>query len=74
METGWLQVLSLSVYALSLSALYVLAVLMPARVIQKRHRYPTWVLVFGLIPYLGPVALLWALAVSNPQPSMEEPA
>ncbi|XHX61935.1 hypothetical protein ACFIO0_05535 [Pseudosulfitobacter sp. SM2401] len=41
--------------------------LLPARVLQKRHDYPAWTLVFGLVPYLGPYILLWALATSEPR-------
>ncbi|WP_390914357.1 hypothetical protein [Pseudosulfitobacter sp. SM2401] len=50
-------------------ALFVMAALflLPARVLQKRHDYPAWTLVFGLVPYLGPYILLWALATSEPR-------
>ncbi|MHA6263990.1 hypothetical protein ACXYMO_12375 [Arenibacterium sp. CAU 1754] len=52
--------------AMLFAALILIALfLLPARVIQKRHGYPAWVLVFGLIPYLGPNVLLWAFATSE---------
>ncbi|MEM9795132.1 MAG: hypothetical protein AAF919_01495 [Pseudomonadota bacterium] len=54
--------------ALVFLALY----LLPARVLQKRHGYKAWILVFGLIPYVGPLALIWAFAVSTPSREVEE--
>ncbi len=51
--------------------LLMLVVMLPARVLQKRHGYPAWILVFGLIPYLGPIALIWAFATSTPRSEME---
>ncbi len=44
---------------------FTLLMLLPARVVQKRHGYPAWVLIFGLIPYLGSYILLWAFATSE---------
>lgn len=46
--------------------------LLPARVIQKRHGYPAWVLIFGLVPYFGPYILLWAFATSEHRGEMAE--
>ncbi|MCR8826458.1 hypothetical protein [Pseudosulfitobacter koreensis] len=40
---------------------------LPARVVQKRHGYPAWTLVFTLVPYFGPYILLWAFATSEPR-------
>ena len=39
--------------------------LLPARVVAKRHGYPSWIIVFAIIPYLGPYIFLWALATSE---------
>ncbi|HMS96860.1 MAG TPA: hypothetical protein PKA03_16875 [Tabrizicola sp.] len=53
------------------AVLFVLVVMMPARVLQKRHGYSPWLLVVGLLPYVGPICLLWALALSSPKNAME---
>ena len=45
----------------------ILVILIPARVLQRRHGYTPWILVFGVVPYLGPLCLLWAFAVSTPK-------
>ena len=49
----------------------VLVFLIPARVVQMRHDYPSWILVFSLIPYAGPFLMLWAFALSTPKRKME---
>ena len=49
------------------AAMFVLVILMPARVLQKRHGYSPWLLFVGLVPYVGSVFLLWALALSTPK-------
>ncbi len=56
------------------AVMFILVIMMPARVLQKRHGYPAWLLIFGLIPYLGPLALLWAFAVSSPKQTLEASA
>ena len=55
---------------LAMTALF----LLPARVIQKRHSYPAWLLIFGLIPYFGFFVLMWAFATTEPrkQPEAEQ--
>lgn len=53
------------------AAMFVLVVMLPARVLQKRHGYASWLLVFGLIPFFGPLCLLWSLAMSRPKTSSE---
>lgn len=56
---------------LGLATLFVIVVMLPARILQKRHGYSPRVLLFGLVPYLGPLCLLWALAASTPAQTTE---
>lgn len=61
----------------STSALFAMLILLalfalPARVIQKRHGYPVWTLVFCLVPYMAPYILLWAFATSEPRKIEED--
>ncbi len=53
------------------TVLFILVFLIPARVLQKRHGYAPWLLVFAAIPYAGPLAMLWVFALSNPSKGQE---
>ena len=53
------------------AAFFVLVILLPGRVLCKRHGYSSWILGFGFVPYLGPFLILWGLALSSPRNNSE---
>lgn len=57
------------------AVLYVFMILLPARILQKRHDYSVAVLLLAFIPlfgpawvvFLGPMLALWGFAFSTPK-------
>lgn len=57
------------------AVLYVFLILLPARILQKRHDYSVAVLLLAFIPlfgpawvvFLGPMLALWGFAFSTPK-------
>ncbi|WP_223274738.1 hypothetical protein [Tateyamaria sp. syn59] len=52
---------------LGMAALFVLVAIMPARILQKRHGYPGYLVLLAFIPYVGPLAVIWGFAVATPK-------
>ncbi|MCB4378996.1 hypothetical protein FZX02_00735 [Synechococcus sp. MU1644] len=59
---------------LGVTVLFILVLLMPVRILQKRHGYPSYILLLAFIPYIGPLAVVWGFAVATPKTQEMETA
>lgn len=51
---------------LGVATLFVLGLLLPARIVQRRHGYSAFVLLLPFVPFFGPMLVLWGFAFSIP--------